>query len=167
MNLYELSAEYTALYDALDRIEDESEIDTLISQCDKIEDTIKQKAISLACVCKRLAADAAFARHEKERLSALQKQRERECERLKQYIFSCMTASGLTKISDIAASLSIRKNPESVKVYDVTAALGSGYIKEQRPDESWLDKVAIKAAIQSGEDVPGCKLILRQSLTIK
>ncbi len=166
-NMYQLTHEYLELYERLDSLEDETEIDAIIEQCDNIEDLIFSKLESLGCVCKQLAADAAEVKAEKDRLAKLQRTTENKLKRMKEYMFAIMQCNNISNFKGVRSSASIRNNAESVMIENLMEALGSGYIKDMQPDESWLDKTEIKRALQDGEAVPGCELIRTQSIVIK
>jgi hypothetical protein len=51
--------------------------------------------------------------------------------------------------------MKVRKNPPSVVVDDVTK-IDSKYTRQKIQID--VDKIAIKKAIQAGENVPGCRL---------
>ena len=86
----------------------------------------------------------------------------------KQYLMAHMLILGVEKITDERGIFSarIRNNPEAVDVFD-PAQLPAEFMRIPEPPPPAPDKVAIKAAIKSGQDVPGARLTQSQRLEVK
>ena len=70
-NLYEMDSEYWQLYELLDELEDEDQIDALIERCDTLEDAIEHKIGNLIKWCRELATEAEAAKREQDRYAAI------------------------------------------------------------------------------------------------
>lgn len=89
-----------------------------------------------------------------------------KADKLKDYLFFNMKQSGINEIKshDGTFIAKIVKNPVSVDVYD-ESLLDKKFIK-QKITES-VDKIALKKAIQTGEEINGARLVQNESLRIK
>lgn len=166
-NIYQMSEEYWQLYELLDELEDEGEIDAVIERCDALEDALEDKIGNLIKWCRELATEAETAKREQDRYAAIGKAAANKLLRIKGLIRLIMERHGKQKLITPAGRAGIQNTAAKVVVYNIEAALGSGYLKAMTPDESWLDKTAIKQAIQNGEEVPGVLLQQGQTLVIR
>lgn len=166
-NLYEMDSKYWQLYELLDELEDEDQIDALIERCDTLEDAIEHKIGNLIKWCRELATEAEAAKREQDRYAAIGKAAANKLLRIKGLIRLIMERHGKQKMVTPAGRAGIQNTAAKVVVYNIEQALASGYIKNITPDETWLDKTAIKQALQNGEDVPGVLLQQGQTLVIR
>jgi hypothetical protein len=71
-----------------------------------------------------------------------------------------MQAAGIERIACPLFTLAVKKNPPAVEVLDplqVPAEYWS--FPPPKQPEPRIDKAAIKAAINAGADVPGCRMV--------
>ena len=168
MKLYELTNDFTQLFDQFDEISsmDNAEefkqawFDTLSG----IEEEFEVKAENIGAYIKYLKA-------EEEVLSKRRKAKEKQAEWLKKYLLESMQAIGRTKIDRPMAVLSIRTNPESVRFDDENAFItlcqrngSDDYLRYKAPE---INRSAVKEALQAGQKIEGASLIRTQTISIK
>lgn len=81
------------------------------------------------------------------------------------YLLETMDCIGSTSVKDARITVAVRTNPPSVQVDD-DAAIPPGYTRII-PERTEVDKTAIKAAIKSGESIPGVSLVSTRRLVIQ
>lgn len=197
MKLYELSTDFSRLFDDFDDIcsyepeksesgdyiddggsiiEDlaayrqelqEAWFDTL----DGIEQEFEDKAENVAAYIKSLKAEADDLKEEEAALNRRRKVKENQIDRLKDYLLHSMMTINRTKIDTPKAKLSIRNNAESVQFDDendfITRCELAGADDFLRYKKPEIDKTEVKAALKRGERIEGARLIRTQSLIIK
>lgn len=123
----------------VDVIEGETDMHKIIERCL----SQRQDALTMADAIKIRETDLAERR----------KRFERKSDAMKAIIQDMMEAAHIDKLPLPEATLSITKPRESVNVTDLDA-LPQGYFKMTRS----ADKAAIKAALMSGDEIPGAEL---------
>jgi hypothetical protein len=83
---------------------------------------------------------------------------------MKESVLNAMSIYGIEKVTSPTLTLSVRLNPASVSI-PMQELLDSKFLIEKTTIQA--DKVAIKKAIESGENVEGATLVRTQSLVIK
>ena len=169
MTLYQLNAEFEELYNLLCDLPDDDEeaLEAYYTTLEGIQGEIDQKMENIACFVKQLNADAAALKAERDTIDARLKAKQHKADRLKAMLQDALVNAGLKRLEMPKAKISLRQNPPSVIITDLGAVAASAYIKPRVIKEADVDKTAIKAAIQSGEDVPGAELESKTSITIK
>lgn len=169
MTLYQLNAEFEELYNLLCDLPDDDEeaLEAYYTTLEGIQGEIDQKMENIACFIKQLNADAAALKAERDAIEARLKAKQHKADRLKAMLQDALVNAGLKRLEMPKAKISLRQNPPSVIITDLGAVAASAYIKPRVIKEADVDKTAIKAAIQSGEDVPGAELESKTSITIK
>lgn len=132
-----------------------------------ITDELATKAQGIEYVARgaeahNLAIDAEIAR-----LQALKAQRMKVAAGLRGYLLDNMQRMQIERIDCPMFSISIRKNPPSVDIYD-PMSLPAQYmvLPEPKPVIAAPDKKAIAAAIKAGAEIPGAKLVQGLRLSI-
>lgn len=132
-----------------------------------ITDELATKAQGIEYVARgaeahNLAIDAEIAR-----LQALKAQRMKVAAGLRGYLLDNMQRMQIERIDCPMFSISIRKNPPSVDIYD-PLSLPAQYmvLPEPKPPIAAPDKKAIAAAIKAGAEIPGAKLVQGLRLSI-
>lgn len=132
-----------------------------------ITDELATKAQGIEYVARgaeahNLAIDAEIAR-----LQALKAQRMKVAAGLRRYLLDNMQRMQIERIDCPMFSISIRKNPPSVDIYD-PLSLPAQYmvLPEPKPVIAAPDKKAIAAAIKAGAEIPGAKLVQGLRLSI-
>ena len=161
MTLYELSDDYMNLLTMAEDpdIDPEAFADPLAG----IEGAIEDKADGYAKVMKQLEATSANLEFEEKRLMNRRKTIDRNIKRMKQALQDAMIATGKPKFKTDLFSFTIRKNPASV-VIDRETSIPPEFLIPQDPK---IDKKAIKAAIDRGDDITFAHLEQGESLIIR
>lgn len=169
MTLYQLNAEFEELYNLLCDLPDDDQeaLEAYYTTLEGIQGEIDQKMENIACFIKQLNADAAALKAERDAIDARMKTKQHKADRLKAMLQDALVNAGLKRLEMPKAKISLRQNPPSVIITDLSMIAASAYIKPRVIKEADVDKTAIKAAIQSGEEVPGAMLESKTSITIK
>ena len=159
--LYELTNDYLTL---LDMAED-PDIDpqAFAGTLEALGGELEMKADGYARVMKELEGRAATMRFESKRLENGYKTIERNIDRMKHALQDSMVATDKRKFKTDLFSFSIRKNPASV-VIDRETSIPPEFLIPQDPK---IDKKAIKAAIDRGDDITFAHLEQGESLIIR
>lgn len=160
--LYELSTEYQQLLEVLENTTDDQTLidDTIAST--GINDALEDKFEGYGQVINQIKADIKSVQAELKRLSDKKKVYQNNLERLQNNLLNSMAATGKSKVKTPLFNFTVR-NSLSVEITDIDK-LPVEVVKVQpvKPD-----KIAIKKLLQDGEDVPGAKLELSESLTVR
>ena len=197
MKLYELSTDFSRLFDDFDVIcsyepekndngdyvDDDGNVinditayrqelqEAWFDTLDGIEQEFEDKAENVAAYIKSLKAEADDLKEEEAALNRRRKVKENQIDRLKDYLLHSMMTINRTKIDTPKAKLSIRNNAESVQFDDeeqfIRLCLARGQDDYLRYKDPELNKTAVKKALQSGMEIEGARLIRTQSLIIK
>ena len=167
MKLYEIAVEYQNFLEAIENgdIPEEAIIDTLESITSILED----KADNIACLIKNMSAEAEAIKAEEVKLSERRKAKEKQVDRLKEYLSTTLLASGYTKIETARNKITFRKS-ESVAVDDeaefIKWAMGNEdtYLTYKDPT---INKTAVKEALKNGIELNGVRIESKQNLQIK
>lgn len=127
---------------------------------DKLNMAYEEKVENIACFIKNLTSDIADFKAEEANLAARRKTLERKAEFLKRLLLDNMDGQ---KFSTVKCAVSFRKS-EAVQVDDVNH-VPAEMLRIKTTYEP--DKTAIKAAIKSGREINGCKLVENTSIQIK
>lgn len=161
-SLYEISTDFLKALDGLEVDEETGEIKNF-DAVESLNAQFEEKAESVACYIKNLAAFADDLKAEEDTLSARRKSAERRIDSMKKYLTSCLESVGKDKVETVRARISFRK---SVQVQiDDEKALPADYITTTVTVKP--DKTAIKKAIQAGQDVTGASLVENRNIQIK
>jgi hypothetical protein len=164
--LWQLKSEYVELMTKLAGMDLDPQTlkDTIEST--GIVESLHEKAANIVMVARQFDDYCNAIDSEIERLKALKKQRENTSKGLRSYLINNMQAAQIESIDHPLMSIKIRKNPESVDVFEEALipkdCMDWPAIPDPKPNKS-----LIKTKLQSGEDVPGCKLVRSFSLTVK
>jgi hypothetical protein len=166
MKLYELTNDYLALLDAIDsgELPEEAIADTLES----ITECITDKADSIACLLKNLDAECFAIKVEEARLAERRRAKERQHERIRQYLSETLQRAGLDKIETARNKITFRKS-ESVEV-DEEAFIK--WAQKNRDDlltysAPKVNKTEAKKALKDGIEIVGAELRINQNIQIK
>ncbi len=166
MKLYELTAEYRFLEDALVASVDD-EHDDLQAKLDEIIGQVEAKAENVGKYILGLTAEAEGIKTEIDRLTARRGTISRKAEWLKSYLLSQMVAADIDKIKRDVLTVSVRVNPPSVQV-EVENAIPTEFWRVI-PESYEVDKKAVLEHVKAtGEIVPGCHIVTdKKSLVIR
>ncbi len=156
--LFELTEQATALYEMLqaEEIDEQTFADTLeaMGAGEKVESYCK--------VIKQLQADEDMFKGEIDRLTARKTAAKNGVDRMKPALLLFLQQSGQDKVKAGSFSVYTAATP-AVNITD-EAAIPAIYLKPQPPT---VDKIAIKAAINSGATVAGAELVKNVGVRIR
>jgi hypothetical protein len=160
--LYQIEQEYLnivqSIIDAGGEITEEQETALSISK-----EQLQNKGVCYGFICKELEGNIDLIDLEIKRLNALKKPLVNSIDRLKNNLSQAMQMFDVTELKTPLLKINFRKS-ESVEIEDI-ALLDSNFIKVVTTKTA--DKVAIKDAIKSGENVQGAILQTNLNLQIK
>ena len=162
MNLYELSHQYQNALESLNDMDlpEEAIKDTLEALGGELMDKYKNVALykQNLMVVAQAKKDAAKAMNEQAKAI------ENKAMRLMDYLDENMKRNGITEITCPYFTVKYRKNPPSVIIYD-ESMLPESMIRTKTTTAP--DKIAIKKAIESGEEIGGARVVQNETLVIK
>jgi hypothetical protein len=160
-NLFQIKSKARELSLALEsgELTEELENELVINQTE-----LQEKAINYGYAMRSLESDVSIIDEEMKRLAALKKAKTGAIDRMKESVLNAMLIYGIEKVTSPTLNLSVRNNPESVDI-PMTELLDQKFLVTKITVTP--DKVAIKKAIQNGENVEGATLVRTQSLLIK
>lgn len=181
MKLYEISANFAEVFDAMDSLaenkangKDISTEDTLQSLTEVLESMnveFDAKAEAVALYIKELKAQTFAMKAEEKRLAERRKSKESQVEWLTDYIKRCMENAQKKKVETPRCVLSIRRNPESVEISDpprfIEMLQENGRDDLLKYAEPEIRKSEIKKLMKQGEVFQGAQLVTRNSLLIQ
>lgn len=159
MNLYELTDNYLKVLELIENGEEGLE-DTLES----LNDTIELKADGYARIIRNLEANAVALKTEIDRLTNRRRSIENSIDRLKENLKNAMIATGKEKIKTDLFNVTVVNNPVAVNVID-EKLIPEKYFKVEIIRK--LDKLSLRDAIKSGEEIQGAELMQGKGLRIK
>ena len=121
-----------------------------------------EKIENIALYIKSLECDAEAIAAEEKRLKKRKEQKQRKAERLRDYLRSSLLAFGDKKFETARVALSFRSSRQVV-VADMSK-LPTEYVREKVTMEA--DKIAIKKAIDEGQEIAGAYVEEKKNLTI-
>lgn len=132
-----------------------------------ITDELAAKAQGIEYVARSAEAHNLTIDAEIARLQDLKAQRTKVASGLRAYILANMQRMNIERIDCPLFSMSIRKNPPAVEVFD-QLSIPAEYmsIPEPKPPVASPDKKAIAAAIKAGKEIPGARLVQGSRLNI-
>lgn len=119
----------------------------------------EQKIENVALWIKNLAAEAKALREEEKAFAERRKRAENKAESLKRYLDSILQGEA---VKTTKFAVSYRKSEQAI--VDDLLKIPEEYLKYKDPD---VDKTAIKAAIKSGAEIPGCHIETVNNISIK
>lgn len=167
MRLYELTSDFLAFLEAIEN--EEIPEDAIADTLESITAGIEEKADSIACMLKSLAAEITAIRAEEIRLAERRKVKERQQERIREYLSESLLRAGIDKVDTARCRITFRKS-ESVEVIDDTAF--SEWAMTNRDDlltysQPSINRTAIKSALKNGEEIPFVQIAQKQNIQIK
>lgn len=163
LTLYQLTDEYLALMDlAAEEEADEASFDAALTA---LQGEIFEKGIAVAQVIKNLEAFSEAAKGEGKRMLLRAEMAEKRADRIREYLKNQMERSGIKKMDSPYFSVAVRKNRARVEIEggaDIPPDLCVIIPQQLRPN-----KVAIAKELESGADIPGCRLVTSTRLDIK
>lgn len=162
MRMYELTEMYKELQAALEN--EEVTPEEVADTFDAINDAITVKVDALSAIYLEAQGDEVKIDREIDRLRKLKERAGRTKERVANIAANFLTTMGKDKAKGDQFTFKRRKFPPRVVVAD-ERLLPKEYIKEKITTS--IDKIAIKKALQSGEQVTGASLEQRQGVAFE
>lgn len=163
MNLYDIATEYRQACEVLADLDLDPQ--TVADTLEGLSGDLDVKAANVAAFTRNLEALAMALKSEEERLAVRRKALEKRVSGLTAYMLSCLQAAGIEKIDGPRFRIAVRDNPPAVDVFDARQ-IPAEFMRQPEPPPAAPDKVAIKAALKAGKDVPGAKLTQSKRLAI-
>ena len=145
--------------------------EALIDTLDAIDDEMDEKLANCGAFIKQLTAEADALDAEIKSLKNRSAAKKREIDSFKTYIMACMEHADVKRVDKPLAKLSIRTNAESVSVSNEQAFVSWAQLSNRddllryaAPD---INKTAVKAALNDGQNIPGCQIVRTKSLIVK
>ena len=145
--------------------------EALLDTLDAIDDEMDEKLANCGAFVKQLTAEADALDAEIKSLKNRSAAKKREIDSFKTYIMACMEHADVKKVDKPLAKLSIRTNAESVSVSNEQAFVSWAQLSNRddllrytAPD---INKTAVKAALNDGQNIPGCQIVRTKSLIVK
>ena len=195
MKLYEMSADFSELFDNYDAIvnieftpdgkggfldDDGNPVDpeerrkemqqAWFDTLDGMEQELVRKAENVAVYIKNMESEAKTLKAEEDKLKARRQAKENAAKRMREYLMGCMKQANISKIDEPRAIISLRNNPESVEISDENDFISwanEDHDEYLRYKAPEINKTAVKNALKSGAEIPFAALARTQSLTIK
>lgn len=162
MKLYELSQNYQNLLDLVEN--PDIPVEMLHSSLQEIEGEFENKAENICKVIKSIELESRGIREEEKRLANRRKVLENNSKTLKEYLDNHMKSTGIKKIKGTVFTLSIQKNPASVKIINENS-IPTLYKEEIISIK--VDKNMIKDILKKGGEISGVELHQNESLRIR
>ena len=129
-----------------------------------------QKIEGIACYIKDLRGDIAKLKAEEMALAKRRKEKENKAESISRFLLRCMSNMDMKKVETARAVVQVRPS-QAVEITDefllsVFAAetQNNALFRSKAPEPN---KEEIKRMLKAGKDVPGAKLVIRESVNIK
>lgn len=162
-SLYKITQKQQELFDFI--LEAEGEITPDVEESLKINaENFETKARSYIWMIKKLESENVTISHELERLKRIEKRNDKLIDRLKESMKMALEIFGESKKID-TFTLSLRKS-KAVEIIDSELVPDKFKITETVITTK-IPKDEIKEAIDSGEEVPGAKIVTNKTLQIK
>jgi predicted nuclease with TOPRIM domain len=164
--LYELTDQFSDLYQAAitagDDPEDEVK-EAFKTQLESLEMEFEQKLGGCVKILRSIESDQKACEEEAKRLTGRGRALKNRVASLSEYMEECMVGTGIRQLKTSLFTATIQLNPASVVIDDINA-IPEEFTK-LRPRE--VSKLAIKEELEGGGDVPGARLVRKESLRIR
>lgn len=164
LTLFEIAAEYRHITDVLmDSGADEQTLtDTLEAEAWPLE----LKAQNYGFVIRNLEATANSIKEAEKSMKARRESIEKRTAALIERLKTGMEIAGLQELSCPYFAIKVKKNPPAIDVWD-EKQIPAKYLTQAPPPPPSINKIAIKADIDAGIEVPGAKKVQGTRLEIK
>lgn len=166
MTLYEIDYQIRQFLDnMMDAVDEETGevLDIDPTKLEELNEAREQKLENITLYIKNLDAEAKAIKEEEKNLKDRRERAEKKAERLRNLLAMSMNSAGESKFNTARCAVSFRFS-KSVVITDLDM-IDEAYVKKTIDVKP--DKVAIKQAIEAGEDVEGAYLEEKQNIQIK
>ena len=171
MKLYEYAEDFKALFDSLDDMSGDEELEQAwFDTLESVEAEFDDKAENVIAYIKELESQAAALKEQEKAFAERRRAKEHHAERLKKYLLDCMNATDRVKIDRPMGCATVRNNAESPRFADEekfimwAIANADDLLTYPKPK---ISKTAVKDYIRAGGKIPGVTLERSQSVVIK
>ena len=167
MNIYEIYEIDNSIKQLLEEVDPET--GELVVDTDALDALMmerEKKIENVACHIKNLTASASSMKAEEQAIAKRRQAIERQAENLKGYVRDVLHGE---KFQTARCDVSFRKSPPSVEIDDtfIDWAQKSGNDNLLRYKLPEVNKVAVKALLTEGAEIPCARLVTNVSMTIK
>ncbi|MBS7327850.1 MAG: siphovirus Gp157 family protein [Oxalobacter sp.] len=152
--------------DRIDAAEDETEIQCLKDTLEGEAWPLETKAAGIALYISRLGMLSNAISSQAKVLAERKRAIDSRIRRIKEYLLEGMVVANITKIECADITISRRKNPASVEVFE-EGLVPQAYMRTPLPPPPEPDRKAILAALKAGGEVQGCRLVQKERVDIK
>lgn len=147
---------------------DETDVDpqALLDTLEGLTGEIEIKAQSVAAFIRNIEADSEAISQAAKLMRARAERLQERAESIRTYLLTNMQATGITKISCPFFTITLRKNPQRVDIYDEKAIPDRFRVWPEPPPPS-IDKKALLDAMKAGEQVPGAGIAQSERVDIR
>lgn len=160
--LYDLASQYEFLL--RDLYDEETGVvnETALAKLNDLKDPIETKCINITKVLKDIEKERVAIEIEKKNMAAREKALKNQVDKLKEYLQTNMERCRITEVKCPQFVIKLQKNPFSLEKYDETQ-IPKAYYKINIE----LDEQKVREDLKKGIEIPGARLIQRNSVRIK
>jgi hypothetical protein len=164
LTLFEIAQQYRHITDVLmdSGVDEQTLNDTLEGEAWPLE----LKAQNYGFVIRNMQATAAAIKEAEAKMAARRKAMENRAVYMMERLKTGMEIAGVSKLDCPHFAISIQNNPPSVEIFE-PRLIPAEFMKQPELPPAVPDKIAIKDAINAGQDVPGAMLVQSTRLAIK
>lgn len=166
-SLYLLTAEYQAAAERLNDLDLDAQ--TIADTLEGMAGAIELKAQNVAFVIRNMESMAEQIKAAEVAMAARRKAIENRAENVRKYLLDSMTATQISKIECPYFKMAIQQNPPALFIDDEESIPQSFWRDPDPvpPPIRYVDKAAVKAALKTGQIVPGAHIERGTRLVIK
>jgi hypothetical protein len=164
LTLYELTADYMAVLERACALEEPD--DQILADLERVAGDLQTKAMNVAGMIRHLESMASAIGAAAVKMEARGKAVTNRANHLRDYRLHHMDAAGITRIESPEMVVLARRYTPAVIVDDLRQ-VPAEFIRPPKPADPAPDKMAIRKAIEAGQDVPGCRLESKLGLEIR
>jgi hypothetical protein len=164
LTLLEAAAEYRHITDVLQDadVDPQTLKDTLEAEAWPVE----LKANNYAIVIGNLEASAETIKRMEDHLGKRRRSMENRAKFLRDRLKQAMEIAGMKRIDAPQFTISVQMNPAGIDIFE-PALVPIQYLRQPSPPPPEPDKASIKAAIESGIEVPGARMVRSTRIVIR
>jgi len=164
LKLYEIANQFRELESLADSGDLPAEViaDTL----EGLQGDMQVKSVAVAQFVRNLEANADLIDEAAKAMQLRANRLRKRAESVKAYLLFQLQATGITKIEAPEFVISVRNNPESVRIAE-GVQVPAEYMVTPEPPPPRPDKTKIKAALKAGAHIDGCYLEAGQRVEIR
>lgn len=164
MNLYQIASEYKSVINDLVDEETGEISETSLELLNQMSGDFNNKGLAIASLIQNIDAERSAIANAKKAMADRESRIANRVKALKSYLQTNMERSGITEISCAEFEIKLKKCPVSVDVLD-EKLIPEEFLRVKTVTD--VDKVKLKAALQSGVEIQGAALKNNMSLQIR